>query len=169
MPPPSPSDRTRVLAPVVTLSTIIIAIVVVARAGLQSRTTTEPAVLAIEHGSPLTLSMVAGSKARSMIVEFSHDGDASVALSLPTQWALREVRGAGLAAVPSDAPQFGFIRWHLPPRVVLGMQARSLPSPLTLHHPSATHMELKLRRINLDTGEVIDETFLIKEGPVRLW
>src|SRR3989338_4247314 len=56
------------------------------------------AEIAVEHGSPLTLSLaLALGDGNGALIEIKHDGSDATHVSIPQEWTLREVRGRALA------------------------------------------------------------------------
>jgi hypothetical protein len=102
------------------------------------------------------------------VADLHHDALETIAVSLPSSWARREVAGVPLSEVLADAPTFGFTRWHIPPGALVSFDITPPPTIL-LHSPSGIPAEIRLTRVNLETQEVERGVVLVQEGSVELW
>lgn len=125
--------------------------------------------MAVEHASPLTLSLTLKKASDSSIIEIGDASDTAY-VSIPTAWKRREVWGVPIAAVTAEGEGFGFIRWHLPPKGHMAFFARPSPPALLLQNPAASHLTLKLTLLDLDRNQTDTRTILIdKESQKVLW
>ncbi len=152
--------------------TAIVAALVLAMASAGNRMASvvqEPAVIAVEHGTPLKLTLTVGEGKMPGMLDASHDGTGPVKLSVPSGWTLREVRNAALKDVPADPPSLGFTRWVLPPRAVLSFSLPAPPTGLTVMNPSGIPLHVTLTRVDLAKDTAEEETFLLTEESLRLY
>ena len=123
--------------------------------------------LAVEHVSPLTLTIRMSAGKREGIVELSTDGTETAAISVPSAWQRREVRGAALDAVSADPPSMGFSRWHVPPGVTVSFRVIESPS-LMIRNPSGIPLLVLGKKVNVLTGQIEEKSVLVKDGAASL-
>lgn len=180
-------------AVVIPLSAIVVTIALVlnARADVlrsQAIPTAVPAELAVEHSAPLTLRLQMSTGKREGIAELTTDtsttltpsssdfgragsagGGETTAISIPSSWQRREVRGAALDVVTSEPAVMGFIRWHVPPGVTVSFRVTDDDSGLIVRNPSGIPLLIIGKRVNVLTEQVEEKSVLVKDGAARLW
>ena len=126
--------------------------------------------IAVEHDVPLTLHVEESAGKVRGILEVSTEGASVAAISVPSGWQRREVRGGPLSAVTADesGATLGFTRWHLPPHVTLSFWTENGPS-LLIRNISASPLLILSKRVNVLSSRVDERSVLVKEGAVRLW
>lgn len=128
-----------------------------------------PATIALEHASPITLSLTVQRARGGSIIEVGDASDA-VYVSVPLSWLRREVRGVPVASVTTEGEGFGFARFRLPPKGSMAFFAPLSPSSLILHNPADSHLTLKLTLLDLEENRTDTRTILIeKESQKVLW
>lgn len=124
--------------------------------------------IGLEHTKPVTLSLAFTTQFNKGVADFSHDALETIAVSVPSAWMRREVKGVPLLAVTSDQSTFGFTRWHIPPGALVSFDITP-PSAILLHNPSGVPAEIRLTRVNLTTQKAERDVVLVKDGTVELW
>ncbi|MEK7218531.1 MAG: hypothetical protein AAB728_03650 [Patescibacteria group bacterium] len=150
----------------------IVAAMVLALASVQvsgGRRVDGVADIGVEHGAPVTLALAVSAGTEPGFLEASQKGEGAVRLSVPQEWGRREVRAAALADVTADSPSFGFVRWRLPERAVLSLTIPRSPAGIILHNPSKKPLSIRLKRVDLATGDVQTDVFLLTEDTLRLY
>ncbi len=122
--------------------------------------------IALEHGAPVTLSMVIAEGREPGIVDLWHDGTVTHRLTVPATWELREVKNATLADVAAQTTG-EFRRMAFPAGAHLSFIVPP-PDAITLHNSSRGMMQVKWKRVNVDKGTVREETMLVKSKALRL-
>lgn len=122
--------------------------------------------IALEHGAPVTLSLVITEGRITGIVDLWHDGGVTHFLTVPATWKLREVRGATLADV-KETQTGGFSRRPFPAGARMSFAVPGNDS-ITLHNSSRGMMQVKWKMVNVDEETVREETMLIKNKPLVL-
>ena len=138
------------------------------RSDLQQQETHPSAEIAVEHDAAITLTIEESEGKKKGIIDMRIDGPSGAAISLPSSWERREVRGAPLTSVPGDAPSMGFVRWHLPPGVTLSLWVTGTPD-ITVRHPSPSPLLVIMKRVNVLTGKVTEKSVLVKQESVQLY
>lgn len=137
--------------------------------GRTNRPSTDVADIGVEHASSAKLIITLSMGKRPGILEISSENKELVHVSVPRAWERREVRNALLADVTADAPSLGFTRWKLPPGAVLSLILTHSPAGLIIHHPTRQPLSIRLTRINMITGAVQTDVFLLEEEMLRLF
>lgn len=128
-----------------------------------------PATIAVEHASPVTLSLTA-KHARGGILFEVGDASGAIYVSVPLSWRRREVRGVPVASVTTEGEGFGFARFHLPLKGSMAFFAPLSPSSLILHNPADSHLTLRLTLLDLEENRTDTRTILVeRESQEILW
>ncbi|MDD5026197.1 MAG: hypothetical protein PHH13_02350 [Candidatus Peribacteraceae bacterium] len=123
----------------------------------------------VEHSQPLTLSVSASVLKGVGMLDVTNQGQETIALSIPTSWNRREVRGVPLKAVIADASSLGSTRWNLPAQASVSFGLPAFPESVMIHNPSKVSLTVPLTLVNLFTGASDRNILLVKELPVTLW
>lgn len=158
-----------------TASTAALLVVVVVALGFSITktrgisTSDSTAHIGIEHTEPLTLAITQKEQAGRAIMDIENAGNETVFVSVPDQWAMREIHGAPLKDISKEEPSFGFIRWQFPPHATLSFIAPLAPESLVLHNPS--HIPVKVDVTILDAQENSGRRFvvLVQSSPAKIW
>lgn len=125
--------------------------------------------IAVEHESPLSLSIEVGVRDAAGVIEFVTDTKETIQLSVPVAWKRREVRNVPIESVTSEAPSLGFTRWTLPPHAGISFSMTHAPESLVLHNPSGVQTKIDLTYVDVVTEEVHHEIVLLKDAMKKLW
>ncbi len=150
---------------------VTVALVLNARSEvLRSQTLPDAPVtgLALEHSAPMTLTLRVSVGKREGIAELTTRGSEIAAISIPSSWERREVRGAALETVTAEPATMGFTRWHVPPGVTVSFRVNEM-SGLIIRNPSGIPLLIIGKRVNVMTGEVEEKSILMKDGATQLW
>jgi hypothetical protein len=128
-----------------------------------------PATIGVEHATPMRLSLTVSEGKTPGILELSHDGKEPAFLSVPAEWSVREVRDGRFSDLAADPPSFGFIRRRVPGRLTLSFLLPSPPTGLLVQNPTGVALQVRVRRVNMQTGTTSDDVVLLKDGPKRVW
>ena len=128
----------------------------------------EAASIAVEHEGPLTVTVSAGAIAGRGIAEIRHDAVSAVAVSVPSAWQLREIRGAELQSAPADPQAMGFTRWQAPPGATLSFWTDGIAA-LWVYNPSPAPLLIIGKRVDVEAGTVEEKSVLVQERAARLW
>jgi hypothetical protein len=130
---------------------------------------THQAEMAIEHTSPLTISLDIHSLLRGGVIKISHDGNEIIGVSVPESWDLEEIHGMALTDLQTDPPEFGFTRYHIEKGITLTFVSTKGPDDILLHNPSEIPISIDLTRIDLSKEKTKRRSILIQKSPVSLW
>src|SRR3989338_6097399 len=108
--------------------------------------------IGVEHARPLALDVTIATLARGQVVSIGNSGGETVAVSLPEEWTRGEVQGSPLAAILSDPPSLGYVRWRLPPKTDVSFRARRAGTAFTFHNPSGIPLTVRVTTIDLDAN-----------------
>lgn len=122
--------------------------------------------IAIEHGSPLSAQITVSKKGKQRLIEIGNDAVETMLLSVPEHWQRGEVRNAPLRAITSDTPEFGYVRWHVPPSAVVTFRGEGNWTALTVHNPTGVPLHIGLTTVDLDADTADHTAVLVKDGPV---
>jgi hypothetical protein len=135
----------------------------------QPTTTSIPLLdIGIEHTQPMTLSMTLTYNDNKRIVDIGNDTKEEIAISVPENWKRSEVRNATLAQVMSDAPSFGYIRWHLPAKASVVFGTKQPFDQLNVHNPSSVVLNISMTTVDLQKNSGDHQVYLVKEGAVKI-
>jgi hypothetical protein len=144
----------------------------VSHRGLQANVTSDNKKVRVEialgHAKPMAVLIVGSVGLSEEIMEFSHDGTGTLALSVPTPWKEREVRGGEVAAVTSAKGGLGYTEWHLPAHMVLSFHVPSGVA-LLVHNPSEIPLYLKIKRIFVGRGTTVTDGILATDKDAKIW
>ena len=135
----------------------------------QPRPAVIPALdIGIEHTKQLKLSMTVTKNDLMRMVDVSNDKVEPIALSVPEHWVRGEVRNVPLSKVTSEAPSFGYVRWHLPPNASVSFRSDKSFNQLNLHNPSGVLVNIRFTAVDLvqNTGE--HNVYRLKDGSVKV-
>ena len=124
--------------------------------------------IGIEHTLPLTLSLTVTRNDRQRIIDVQNDKVEGIAVSVPDHWVRGEVRNVPLAAIQSDAPSFGYVRWHVPKNASVSFRTNQPFDHMNIHNSSGILLKIRFTTVDLvqNTGE--HSVHLVKEGAVRV-
>ncbi len=161
----------RILLPLALTAIVGTMMVAFATGGQRMRGQVVPqsATIAVEHKKPLRFWLTVSEGTAPAVVELSHDGKGKAGISVPSDWKLREVRGAALKDIAIDTPTFGFTRRAVPGGATLSFTVPAAPDGVILYNPSEVQLEVRLKRIHLHPDSVQTDAFLIKEAQKRLY
>jgi hypothetical protein len=125
--------------------------------------------IAAEHEGPASLILDVSTRSGRAIVEAGNDGSGPLLLSVPETWRRREVRGATLDEVAPAETGLGFVRYVIPTGATLSLSADTSATHMTLHHPSADPLKIRLTRVDLDRDTVTRDVVLVQGQQVELW
>jgi hypothetical protein len=125
--------------------------------------------IGVEHGASARLMLTMSMGTEPGFLEVSQEGEEALRFSVPQEWQRREVRNASIKDVTADSPAFGFVRWKLPPGAVLSLTVPRMPAGLVVHNPSRTPLSIRLKRVNVETGDVQTDVFLLTQESLRLF
>lgn len=125
--------------------------------------------IAVEHAQPMSLMIEMSTRSGQALIVLRHDGREPAAVTVPSAWIRREVRGAALSSVTSDDEMFGFVRWNIPSDASVEFAALEAPGGIMVHNPSPAPLSASVIHANLDTNEIERNVVLIKDEPTRVW
>ncbi|HRH93137.1 MAG TPA: hypothetical protein PKV72_01250 [Candidatus Peribacteria bacterium] len=139
--------------------------------GNAEKTAPEVAIdIGLEHDGPADLSLLVARKGTLGYVEVSNTSNAPLKLSLPETWQRNEVRGGSIWLVTEEDPEFGYIRWMLPPKMSMTMKAKTAPDVITFHSPSGQTASIRVKSVDLTTDAKNERTLLFQTvAQVKLW
>ncbi|MSR87526.1 hypothetical protein EXS70_05185 [Candidatus Peribacteria bacterium] len=157
---------------VLPLSALVVVIVLL-RSGkydaLRSQIAVVPVELTVQHKGQLSFAIRQSTGKRDGIVEIQTQGTETGAITLPSSWQRREVRGAPLGRIVMQLSGADRTRWLLPPGVTLSLRVEEAP-PLRIQNVSDTPLFVTSKRINVVTGKVDTRSILIsRNGMTTLW
>ena len=106
-------------------------------------------VIAMQHESPLTVSLTVATGTALKRLEFAHDGEETLLLSLPQDWRRDEVRGTALANVQSEQAGLGYVRWNLPAGSGVTFESANNWTRAVLKNPTGVPLVVKLTTVDL--------------------
>lgn len=139
--------------------------------GNAEKTVPEVAIdIGLEHDGPVDLGLLVARKAPLGYVEVSNTSNAPLKISLPEGWVRTEVRGGSLWLVTEEDPEFGYIRWMLPPKMTMVMTTKKAPDVITFHSPSGQTASVRVKSIDLVSSAKNERTLLFQNvAQVKLW
>ncbi|MFH0770183.1 MAG: hypothetical protein V1926_02280 [Candidatus Peregrinibacteria bacterium] len=127
------------------------------------------AEIAVEHRSTATLRIDSTSLKGVGMLDMANESTESIAVSLPTVWIRREVRGAPLSSFTSEPSALSFTRWTFPPKAEATFALPVMPDHLVLLNPTAIPLQITLTQVNMYTGESDHSVILVQGEPAKLW
>jgi hypothetical protein len=128
----------------------------------------QPIAIAIEHAGNAAVTLTRSTKHMPQFVDFSNDGAQAIRISLPAAWERGEVRNAALSEIVTEEPSPGYRRWQLPAGATLSFLNPLPATAWTVHNPSGLPLRLRTVMVDIDSGRVMREVYLLSEEPLRL-
>lgn len=125
--------------------------------------------MAIEHDAPATLTVAASILHGGALIELANTNADAVHISVPAGWQRSEVRNAPLAAVQSEPPMLGYVRWHVPAGARVSFRAPQAPGGVLLHNPGRQPLKVTVILVELEDDTVLQDIILVHGKAARLW
>lgn len=122
------------------------------------------AEIAVEHDTPLTLSLDVAEGKALMLVHASHSGTHTIHMSVPEDWVRTEVRGVALSDVKREGASLGFVRWSMPAGAEIQFHTKRF-STARFHNPSGVPLTVKLTVVDLQQRKTEREAFIVTDSP----
>lgn len=122
----------------------------------------------VQLSEPAAITFRVGIRGSVRLIEITHGGGKPVGISVPEGWTRTEVRGVPLAAVSSDEPSMGYIRWTLPPKAVVSFRSLIPFDGIRVHNPSALPLTARVTAVNLDADTTYTDSRILQASAVTL-
>ena len=127
-------------------------------------------LLTVEHRGRATLELTAAKRAKPGILELLQTESGSIAISLPEQMQLREVRGASFSLFPTPPATKGIRKWILRQDVTLSFFVEpESPSSIRLKVEAKDPLVIKTKTVDVASGSVIQDSGLMRTGEIVMW
>jgi hypothetical protein len=124
--------------------------------------------IAVEHPSPLTLTVELTRQQGKEIITLGHDAKEGIHLSVPEGWQRGEVRGAALSAFTAEPPTLGFRRWVVPASAAVTFHSDQAFEHMTIHNPSGVPVKIRYTGVDLDKQTADHEVYLLQQGEITI-
>ncbi len=126
--------------------------------------------IGLEHDGPVDLGMLVARKGTAGLIEVNNTSNAPLKISLPEGWERTEVRGGSIWLITEEDPEFGYIRWMLPPKMGMTLRTTSVPDVITYHSPSGQTASIRVTSVDVETSAKNQRTLLFQNAAqVKLW
>lgn len=126
--------------------------------------------IGMEYDSDIEMTWTFSRTQSGGFVLLQSDEHSPVAISLPAEWELTEVRNVAYDTVKPGDELMGFVRWELPATAGLMLSVPSLPDQIQFVSPSEHTATLTLNAVDLLSDSIIRNIRLMQhEAFVDLW
>lgn len=126
----------------------------------------DPVHIGIEHAGNAAIALTRTKDTQPQLIDIANEGKTLIQISVPATWERGEVRGALLSSIIAEEPMFGYRRWHLPGGATLSFENPLPWTGMTVQNPSGLPLRLRTVTVNIDSGRVMREVYLVSKEPL---